>query len=85
MGDRRPGQFRIQGLGYIFAGNAHGPQLILVQVDVHDLIFLVPVEEDIFRVRVLGNARRDLLGIGLDLIRIVAGYAQHDGVIRRRP
>ena len=85
LGDRRPGQFRIQGLGNVFTGNAHGPQLILIQVDVHDLIFLVPVEEDIFRIRVLGNARRDLLGIGFDLIRIVAGYAQHDRVIRRRP
>ena len=83
--DCGPGQFRIQGLGNIFAGNAHGPQFILVQVDVHDLILLVPVEEDIFRIRVLGNARRNLLGIGLDLIRIVAGYAQHNGIIRRRP
>ena len=85
LGHCRPGQFRIQSLGNIFTGNPHGPQLILVQVDVHDFILLIPVEEDIFRIRVLGNARRNLLGIGFDLIRIVAGYAQHNGIIRRRP
>ena len=85
LGNGRAGQFRIEGLGDILTGNTHGPQFILVQFDVHDLIFLVPVEEDIFRIRVLGDAGGNLLGIAFDLIRIVARDAQHDRVVRRRP
>ena len=50
----------------------------------HDLIFLIPVEKYVFRIGIFGNAVGNLLGIGFDLVRIIAGYTQHDGIIRRR-
>ena len=50
----------------------------------HDLVFLIPVEEYVFRIGIFGYAVGNLLGISFDLIRIITGYTQHDGIIRRR-
>ena len=81
---RCPRKFRVQGLGHLLTGNAHGPQLILIEFQMHDLALFAPVEIDVLIIRVLSHPIGNLFRQFPHLVLVIAGHPQHHRISRRR-